>query len=54
MPRYRTVTLDLSMTEKQLYGSQIAGASIDQRRLGSAKRMSAEEVRIQTNASNPL
>lgn len=36
--------LDLSVTKKQLYGSQIAGASIDQRRLGTAKRMSAEDM----------
>ena len=37
---------DLFVTKKQLYRSQIARASIDQRRLGSAKRMSAKDVWI--------
>jgi hypothetical protein len=31
---------------KQLHGSQIARAAVDQRRLGSAKRMGAEDMRI--------
>jgi hypothetical protein len=48
-----TGALDLSVTEKQLYRSQIARAPIDQRRLGSAKRVSAEDVRVKTNPSNP-
>jgi hypothetical protein len=37
---------DLFVTKTQLYRSQIARASIDQRRLGSAKRMSAKDVWI--------
>ena len=37
---------DLFVTKKQLYCSQIACASIDQRRLSSAKRMSTKGVGI--------
>ena len=38
--------LDFSMPEEQLDGSQITGAAVDQRRLGSAKRVGAEDVRV--------
>jgi hypothetical protein len=38
--------LDLAVPEKQLHGSQIARAAVDQRRLGSAQRMGAENMRI--------
>jgi hypothetical protein len=38
--------LDLSVPEEQLDGSQITGAAVDQRRLGSAKRMGAEDMRV--------
>ncbi len=46
--------LDLSVTKKQLHDSQIARASIDQCSLGSAKRMSGKDMRVQSNTSNPF
>jgi hypothetical protein len=47
-------TLDLPVTQKQLHGSQIARAAVDQRRFGSAKRVCAEDVWIEANASDPF
>ena len=38
--------LDLAVPKKQLHRSQIARAAVDQRRLGSAKRVGAEDVRV--------
>ena len=38
--------LDLAVPKKQLHSSQIARAAVDQRRLGSAKRMGAEDTRV--------
>ena len=46
--------LDLPVTQKQLHGSQIASAAVDQRRFGSAKRVCGEDVWIDTNASDPF
>jgi hypothetical protein len=46
--------LNLSVTKKQLNCSQITSAPIDQRCFGSTKRMRAEDVWVQTNASDPL
>jgi hypothetical protein len=36
--------LDLPVTQKQLDGTQIAGAPVDQRSFGSAERVCTEEV----------
>jgi hypothetical protein len=45
---------DFSVAKQELHGSEIASAPIDQRRLGSAKRVGAEQVRVQPNAANPI
>ena len=37
---------DFSVPKKELNGSQIAGAPVDQRRLGSTKRMRTEDMRV--------
>src|SRR5712671_599577 len=46
--------LDLCVAKQELHGSQIAGAPINQSRLGSPKRVGAEKVRVQPNVGNPL
>ncbi len=46
--------LDLAMTQEQLDRPQVAGSSVDQSRLGPAKRMSAEERRVQAHARDSL
>ncbi len=46
--------LDLGVTQQQLHGSQIAGSSIDQRRLRPPDRVGAEQGWVQTNAGDPL
>ena len=46
--------LDLGVTKKQLHRSQIAGAPIDQGCLGSPQGMCTEQVRIQSDAGNPI
>jgi hypothetical protein len=45
--------LDLSVAEKQLYGSQIPGSTIDQRSLGPSKGVGAEHVSVQADTSDP-
>ena len=47
-------TLDLSMPQKELYGSQVAGSAIDQGRLGPAQGMRPEQVRVQSDVSDPV
>ena len=46
--------LDLAVPKEQLHGSQIARAAVYQRRLSSAERMGAEDMRVEPNASDPL
>jgi hypothetical protein len=41
---------DLGVTKQDLHDSQVAGARVDQARLGSAKRVCTEEVGIQAEA----
>ena len=45
--------LDLSMPQKELYGSQVAGSAIDQGRLCPAKGMRSEQMRIQSDVGEP-
>jgi hypothetical protein len=45
---------DLSVAEQELHRSQVASAPVDQGRLGSPQGMGTEEVRVQTDAGNPL
>ena len=46
--------LDLNMSQKELYGSQLAGSAIDQGRLGPAKGMRPEQVRVRSDVSDPM
>jgi hypothetical protein len=46
--------LDLCVAEQELDGPKIAGAPIDQRRLRSSERMSAEKLRFKSDSSNPF
>ena len=46
--------LDLRVAKQELDSTQIARSPIDQRRLGSAERMGAKELRVQADAGNPL
>ncbi|MEY9523994.1 hypothetical protein ABIF70_005135 [Bradyrhizobium japonicum] len=48
-PEISNGALDLCVPQKELYGSQIAGPSIDQGRLGPTKGMRPEKVRVQSN-----
>ncbi len=45
---------DLPVAQQQLHGPQVAGPTVDQRRLGSAQRMSTEDMRVKTDAGDPL
>src|SRR5271165_6604827 len=54
MPRYRTVLSILVWPSKKLHGSQVASPTIDQGRFCSSQGMSAEQVRVQPDAGNPL
>jgi hypothetical protein len=47
-------TLDLGVPQKELHGSQIAGSAVDQGRLGPAKGMRPELVRVQSDVSDPV
>ena len=47
-------TLDLSMPQKELYGSQVAGSAIDQCRLGSTQGMRSEFALVETDPADPL
>ena len=42
------------MTEQDLDRPKVAGPLVDQRRLGPAQRMSAEQGRVQPDRSHPL
>jgi hypothetical protein len=44
---------DLGVTKQDLHGPQVAGAPVDQARLGSAKRVRTEEVGIQADTGDP-
>src|SRR5579864_6806297 len=46
--------LDLSVPKEQLHGTQVAGAAIDECRLGSAQRMRSKEAWVKPNSTNPL
>ena len=46
-------TLNFRVSEKELYGPQIARSSVDLGRLGSPKGMGPIEEGIETNARNP-
>lgn len=46
--------LDLSMPQKELHGSQVAGTAIDQGRLGPAKGMRAEQMWVQSPGSKTI
>jgi len=46
--------LHLCVTKKELHGSQVAGAAVDQRGLCSPERMSTEYSRVKPNACHPL
>ena len=45
---------NLGVTKEKLHGSKVAGAALDQRCLGSAKRMGAVHVGVKVNAGEPL
>jgi hypothetical protein len=45
---------DLSVPKKQLHGSQIARATIDQRRFCSTKRMGTEDAWVDPDAGDPV
>src|SRR5215472_917419 len=45
--------LDLCMSQQQLHGAQVAGSTVDERRLGASKGVRAEEMRVQANRCNP-
>ena len=45
---------DLGMPQQELYGSQVAGSAIDQGCLGPAKGMRPEQVRVQSDVSDPV
>jgi hypothetical protein len=38
--------LDLRMSQQQLYGRQVAGSTIDERRFGASQRVRGEKVRV--------
>jgi hypothetical protein len=46
-------TLYLGMAEQKLYGTQVAGTSIDQRRFRALQPMRAEQLGIQPDAGDP-
>jgi hypothetical protein len=46
-------TLDLRVPKKELHGSQVAGSAVDQGRLGPAKGMRSEQVRVQSDVGDP-
>jgi hypothetical protein len=45
--------LDLRVTEQELNGPQVAGASVDQRRFGPRERVCAEQLGVQSDAGDP-
>jgi hypothetical protein len=45
---------DLGMPQQELDGPEIAGASIDQCRLGTPQRMRPKQSRVQSNAAYPF
>ena len=45
---------DFSMPNKELYGPQVAGSAINQCRLGPAKGMGPEQMRVQSNVGDPV
>ena len=45
--------LDLSMSQKELHGSQVAGSAVDQGRLGPTKGMRPEKVRVESDVGEP-
>src|SRR5215510_4734789 len=47
-------TLDLSVTEQELDGPQVAGAPVDLRRLRPSQRMRPEQPRIEPDAADPF
>ena len=53
-PEIADSALDLGVAQERLNNTQIAGAAIDDGRLGSTRRMRPEEAWVQPNASNPL
>jgi hypothetical protein len=50
MPRYRDGTFHFRVAKQKLDGTQVAGATVDQRCLRAAERVSAEDV----CGSNPI
>ena len=44
---------DFGVAEQKLYRPQVAGSTVDQRRLCSPQRMRAKELLIETHTSNP-
>jgi hypothetical protein len=44
---------NLAVPQEKLNSAEIAGSPIDQSRFGSAKRVGAEELRIQSNFGDP-
>ena len=53
-PEISNGAFDLSVPKKQLHGSQIARATIDQRRFCSTKRMGTEDVWVEPDAGDPV
>ncbi|MET4719354.1 nicotinamidase-related amidase [Bradyrhizobium japonicum] len=45
---------ETDVPQQELDGSQIAGSTIDQRRLGPAKGMRPKQVRVQSDVSDPV
>ena len=46
--------LDLGVAQQKLHRSQIAGPTVNQRRLCTPQRMRAKELCVQPNAGNPF
>jgi hypothetical protein len=41
------------MSQKELYGPQVAGPAIDEGRFGPAKRMRSKKVRVKSDVGEP-
>jgi hypothetical protein len=52
MPRCRA--FDVGMAKQKLHSSKVASAAVDQRRLRMAQRVSAEQMRVQPDARDPV
>jgi hypothetical protein len=46
--------LNFGVAEQELHSTQVTGPAVDQRRLCPPEGMGAEQVRVQSDAGNPL